>query len=66
MTQQEKEIVLTFADSDMKLYTAANRMHYNRNTVKYHMGKIKQETGLEPRRFWDLVKLVQMAESEAM
>lgn len=28
----------------------------------YHLNKVKQQTGLDPRRFYDLVELVKMAQ----
>lgn len=34
-----------------------------RNSVIYRLGKIKTETGLDARKFWDLVKLLEMEES---
>lgn len=33
------------------------------NSVIYRLGKIKTETGLDARKFWDLVKLLEMEES---
>lgn len=34
----------------------------HRNTVLYHLDKVKRQTGLDPRRFYDLVELVRMAQ----
>ena len=33
-------------------------MHYN--SIRYRFQKIKRETGLEPRHFYDLIKLLKM------
>lgn len=30
----------------------------HRNTVIYHLGRIKKETGLDPQKFCDLAELV--------
>lgn len=34
----------------------------HRNTVLYHLDKVKRQTGLDPRRFYDLVELVKIAQ----
>lgn len=38
-------------------------MDIHHNSVIYRLGKIKAETGLDARKFWDLVKLLEMEES---
>lgn len=35
----------------------ARRMNYHRNTILYHVKKIKENTGLDPLNIDDLVKL---------
>lgn len=32
------------------------------NTVTYHLDKVKRQTGLDPRRFYDLIELVKIAQ----
>ena len=61
MTYEDKKIIRAYADCDMNLTKTAERMNYHRNTLVYHMGKIKKETGLDPLCFWDLVTLLENA-----
>ena len=58
------QIILALADNDMKVSLAANDLHYADGTLYYHMNKIKWLTGLDPRKFWDLVKLCKIAKEE--
>ena len=51
-------IIRALADNDMKVSVAAELLHYTEGTLYYHMNKIKRLTGLDPKKFWDLVKLV--------
>lgn len=47
---------------DMNVTDVARAIFTHRNTVLYHLNKVKQQTGLDPRRFYDLVELVKMAQ----
>lgn len=60
ITEQEWKIVRTFADCDMSITRTAERLFYARNTIKYHLSRIKKKTGYDPCTFYDLVRLVQM------
>lgn len=60
MTQQQSEIVKAFADCNMNVQATANSMCYHRNTIIYHLQKVKKDTGLDPMRFYDLVKLLDL------
>ena len=49
--------------SDIKLAAEVARAIFtHRNTVLYHLNKVKQQTGLDPRWFYDLVELVKIAQ----
>lgn len=60
MTQQQSKIVKTLAYCNMNVQATANFMNYHRNTIIYHLQKIKKETGLDPMNFHDLVKLLNL------
>lgn len=47
---------------NMNVTDVARAIFTHRNTVLYHLNKVKQQTGLDPRRFYDLVELVQIAQ----
>jgi sugar diacid utilization regulator len=64
MTKNQKEIVKAFADGNMQLSVAAKLVYKHRNTVGYHLKKIKKETGLDPMNFYDLEKLLILCKEE--
>lgn len=61
MTEHQSEIIKSFADCNMNISATAVIMNYHRNSILYHMEKIRKETGLNPRNFHDLVKLLENA-----
>lgn len=46
----------------MNVGEVSRQLFMHRNTVTYHLDKVKRQTGLDPRRFYDLVELVKMAQ----
>lgn len=65
MTELDKEIIRGIADHNMKIHAAAKALYLHRNTVLYHIERIKQKTGLNAMVFRDLVKLMERIEGEA-
>ena len=61
LSEKEKEIILALADCDMNPTAVSRMLYMHRNTVLYHLQKIADKTSLEPKKFYDLVKLVEMA-----
>ncbi len=59
LTDFDRQIITTLADNDMRPTETSFQLGVHRNTVCYHLKKIKQLTGLDPRNFYDLHKLVQ-------
>lgn len=62
MSELQKEVILTLANCNMNVCATAREMYTHRNTIEYHLGKVKAETGLDPHNFYDLIALVKMAE----
>lgn len=60
MDELDVEIVLALADHNMNESSVSRALFMHRNTVIYHIGKVKKKTGLDPAKFYDLCKLVQM------
>lgn len=60
LTEHQAEIVKAFADEDMSIMSVARRLNYHYNNICYHLDKIREETGLDPRRFYDLERLLRM------
>lgn len=60
LTEIDRAMVLALAECNMNATEVARINHYHRNTVVFHMNRVQRETGLDPRRFYDLVSLVEM------
>lgn len=65
MTERDIEIIKSYAAHNMNVCATAKEMYLHHNTVIYHLGKIREETGLDPRQFYDLVELVKRVEGHA-
>lgn len=64
LTNQQKAIIRSMADHDMKVRRVAADLNYRDTTITYHCQKMKRVFGLDPRKFWDLVDLLDMAEGD--
>lgn len=62
MTEFEQDIIKALADSDMSINKAAEQLYFHRNSLVYHIKKIKAKTGLDPNNFYDLCKLLKMTQ----
>ena len=56
----DRKIILTFAECDMNTLAASEKLFLHRNTVEYHFEKVKRLTGIDPKTFYGLVRLVDM------
>lgn len=63
LTPRQARIVLAMAESDMRYSKVGAVLHYHRNTIDYHITKIWEKTGLDPKKFYDLCKLVEIAKT---
>lgn len=52
------QILLSFAEHNMNVTETSRVLFFHRNTVAYHLEKVKNKTGLNPYNFYDLMKLV--------
>lgn len=66
MNDRQKETVIALAQNNMDESKTARVTRYHRNTLVYHLGRIHEQTGLNPRCFFDLVKLYEMATGESI
>lgn len=60
MNEIHKTVILEMANCDMNCNLAAKQMYRSRSGLQYYIKKIKQETGLDCRRFYDLIELLKM------
>lgn len=60
MNKEDAHIVVAMANHNMNVTDVARAIFAHRNL--YHLDKVKRQTGLDPRRFYDLIELVKMAQ----
>lgn len=60
-----REVILALAECDMNIQRAARRIYLSRSCMDYHIRRIHEKTGLNPRRFYDLEQLVEMQRESA-
>ena len=58
LSMKEWEILQAYANNDMNELKTARNAYMARGTVGYHLNRIKERTGYNPRKFYDLVKLL--------
>ena len=61
---KSRETIRMMADYDMNVTEISRRCNFHRNTIEYRIEQIRKKTGLDPKRFYDLIKLVEMVEAE--
>lgn len=64
LDERDYRIILSFAKNSMREPETSWDLNVHRNTITYRIRKIKALTGLDPREFYDLIKLVDMAKSQ--
>ena len=58
ITEIQQELITLFAKCDMNMSETSRIGHIHRNTIYYHFDKIKESTGIDPRKFFGLVELL--------
>ena len=58
-----RSIIIAMADHNMNISVVADELHYNRNTICYHINKIIRKFGLNPRKFYDLCQLMKLVKA---
>lgn len=58
MTDVDWNVIVAFAENDMNSQRTADYLYMHRNNVRYHLMKVYRLTGLDPKKFCDLVKLL--------
>ena len=61
MTAKQAEIILAYAECNMNTVAAGRKMYMSEANISYHLAKIRNLTGLSPKRFYDLCRLVGIA-----
>lgn len=58
LTKKHSAVILALAAKNMSISDTARQMFMHRNTIIYHIERIKKITGKDPLNFYDLVELV--------
>lgn len=56
LTMNQISILRDYMDCNMNMMGVARRRYLGRTAVDYHINVIARNTGLNPRKFYDLVK----------
>lgn len=62
MTVEQAEVIQALADNGLRSTRAAKVMYRHRNTIVFHIDNIRKQTGLDPLDFYDMQKLLPMAQ----
>lgn len=54
----DRYIIKGLADCSLNATETAKTLYMGRRTIYTHIDSIKKETGLNPLKFWDLIKLL--------
>lgn len=60
LTNEEAMEIRLLADRDINIAKTATELFMHRNTLVYRLDMITLKTGLDPRKFWDLVNLLKV------
>lgn len=64
LTPTDIEVIHALAEYDLNASLIAPVLYMHRNTVYYHIGHIEAKTGLNPKKFYDLCKLLEMIKED--
>ncbi len=64
ISKTEVKIILALAKCGLNPSRAARKLNIHRNTVIYHIGEIRDFTGLDPSDFYDMAKLLERFKEE--
>ena len=58
LTDMDWRVVKAYADCNMNKCAAGRAVFVRENAIHYHLDKVKRLTGLDPKNFYDLIKLL--------
>lgn len=64
MDEFDFAIIRSMANNRMMISRVSKELYTHRNTVTYRLEHIKSRTGLDPKDFYDLVKLLKRYREE--
>lgn len=64
LTKTDAIVLVAFAENGMKVQRTANALHYDKRTVSQRLTLINANTGINPRDFYGLTKLLAIINAE--
>lgn len=64
MEDRDKNLLKAYAENDMNMIKTSNVVYLHYNSIRYRFQLIQRETGLNPRNFYDLEKLLSMIDAQ--
>lgn len=61
MTKEQARIIIAFAKNDMKAEAAGKELFMTGENVHYHLNRIREQMGWNPKKFFELCYLVGVA-----
>lgn len=64
MEDRDKKLLKTYAAHNMNVRETGGVVYLHYNSIRYRFRLIQRETGLNPRNFYDLEKLLAMIDAQ--
>ena len=60
LTEVQEQIIVTMCDNGLNMSKTGRALYMTASNVNVHCNKIKRKTGLDPRDFWEMQKLLEL------
>lgn len=64
LTPAQIECIAAYATNNMNIQATATSLYRHRNAVEYHLREVKRKTGLDPKVFFNLIRLLNLIEEK--
>ena len=64
MEDRDKKLLKTYAENNMSMKKTGGAVYLHYNSIRSRFRLIQRETGLNPRNFYDLEKLLAMIDAQ--
>ena len=64
LTKTQREVIRLMAECNLNVTAVARVSHYHPNTIMYHLNRIQEVTGENPRTFYGEIKLLELINTE--
>ena len=62
LSQNEKTVIKEYAGCNMNIAETARNLHHSRELINETMSMIEMQTGMDPKKFYDLTELAKEAD----